>query len=211
MLTTTKLLHEEAFLTNKDTPLCSYIDKEKYPEQDKSKLGTVVYIMYRTDETVVKREITPIDYYVRKDAMFVLRWDNEFPFIRIGINELGKIYVVRDINIEIRPDIINKIAIYPEQQYKFFMEEVKGTFDGYTIDNLGTVISCYESEPNFATIMEIIDDRYMRFITGDESIFIMSDDYDPSKSKDNYKHESDVYSYIEDLLEEYAIYGSDSE
>lgn len=200
------ILHETARLNNTTFPVEPYLTSETFPEQDVEKLGTIANIQFR-DFNSNGSDKDCLALRIRQITTVILRYDIVEPYkvitMAIEGREKGSIFVIDRTEND---DILNYIAVCPVQRYSYYLKPVKDVY--YDFDFLdkyvnGTVVRCDDGEPVYAVIAEITPDDYLRFIVADEAI-CMIDAFAPKTEE--YK-EIDVYNYIQELLEEYPLYG----
>lgn len=189
-------IHDVARLTNTTLPLVNYITSKKYPLQDKTKLKTEIVISVRSrfNAEILHRPI------LDSAAVYVLRYDVDEPHITIGLgldkNYKGCIFVFKN-NVE-----GDFVAIYPEQKYNYLLRYTNDVFMDYKFLEdaiLGRTIRCDESEPAFAVVSEVVNNK-VRFILADEAICMTN-----HASTEIYHTETEVYDFLEEELGDYDI------
>lgn len=207
-------IQETCRLTNTTYPVQSYLTTETFPSQDSDKLLTEQEVNVRSYKTAIYKD----DSYPYLSVTYkVLRWDNEYPYITIGITvgdnsnpNKGMIikfnnHAINQLNNSISEADFEIIALYPVQKYNYYLIPTRILYSDFS--NLadathGTIVRCDDAEPALAIIAEITNDGKLRFLVSDEAICLM-DDFAPKTVQYN---EIDVYDFIEQLLGEYELY-----
>lgn len=122
-------LNEAAKLTNTTYPVQEYIQSNVFPEQDVDKLLTTIWIKYRDFRNNSVIEDGKTSYRNMLAPILVLRYDKVFPYITIGMGvgflHKGIIFVVQRKDDS---DIMDNIAVVPEQQYRFYDIQTRNTY-----------------------------------------------------------------------------------
>ena len=181
-----------------------YVSATEFPEQDSDALLTNISIKYRDRTCALIDEPGMSEYYTRETNITILRWDITAPYIFIGCNNEGKLFV-GDTR-----EFPNDILMYCEQQYKFYKIETIDLFNDMRNQLNGIIIRCDDAQPSYCIIMEFVNDNTVRFILSDETVAKLHDDYKDKKEKDATIRESDIKSYLEEILSRYNLYGKNS-
>ena len=163
------LLHNRTRHNNFEFPRSNYIGIDTFPEQDLSLLGTVqklkyrnMYLVDREKEDTVPSELYD-EYIVHEDEFTIVRCDNIEPYVMIGLRLDGKVVLVTDSMCW-----NNKITIYPVQMYDYLGIKVSDQYYATRTETTATVIRVDDGEPCNTVLMELLPERKMRFVLGDE-------------------------------------------
>ena len=198
-------------LTDTTFPIKSYLTSSTFPEQDKDKLGTEMFVKVRSDNNIMLNGKLHLDNV----KCYILRYDIEYPYYIIGIccsqnypKYYGSILLINNTPVDSENNEV--IAIYPVQNYSYYKAYTKNVYHDFSNiadGSNGQIVRCDQAEPAHAIIVEILEGGYIRFITSEEAICII--DEFKYKSDDECFKEEDIYDLIELLLGEYKLYGSD--
>lgn len=208
----TILLSKLAKLNNFVKPYSGFVHqgtvtKTTFPVQDSSKLLSEKRIYYRDkNKCVLVGEEFESDHYAEHTNVLIIRYDLEDPYVFMGIDNDGRIFVgdTRTIDNEETP-----ILLYPEQQYKFYAISVQDVFRDMKDHLDGLVIRCDDAHPAYAVIMEYMSENLIRFVTCDE-VLSKVNMRSIVNNPELYKKELDIKELINRLLNEegYNIYGT---
>ena len=224
----TVLFDKSAKLNNFIKPYNGYVikgnvERNKFPEQDSDKLLTKVTIYYRDRHDCEFDNSIGLDfeYHIRHIDATVLRWDTTAPYMFIGMDTTGRMFVGNTIET-----LEDQVMLYGTQQYNHYNEITVNTYRDLRSECVGLCFRCDDNEPSYAVFLEYIDNHQIRFVMSDEIFAKVLTDLEKQTYEEYYDESIDDYpklpyfdlqydnektmlSFLEKLFNEegYTLYG----
>ena len=169
------LLHKETKHSNIDLPISPYVNYDKFPEQNKDLLSTIIslkirdrYEADRSIDDVSREEISEgdvdFDTNIWTDNFIVIRCDAAEPYKMICVSTDYTRLVVTDSRY-----YSTIVAIYPDQLIEFLGLKVLDQYYSDIREYDGVIIGCDNGEPCNSVIVEsLTDSKEIRIVLEDE-------------------------------------------
>ena len=228
----TVLFDKTAKLNNFIKPYNGYVIKgpvqgDKFPEQDSDKLLTRVTIYYRDRQDCEFGTSIGMDfeYHIRHIDATVLRWDLSEPYMFIGMDTLGRMFIGNTLE-----PFEDQTMLYGTQQYNHYNEITVNAYRDLRTERIGLCMRCDDNEPSYAVFLEYLDNYQIRFVMNDEIFAKVLTDLEKQKYEDyygisiddypklryfdiGYDSEKTMLKFLEELFNEkgYTLYGKVSD
>jgi hypothetical protein len=158
------------------------------------------------DIEIIDKEIP----FIFSGEFRVLRADKVEPYILIAVSTDYSKIVVNSTRLDENDEYMYNTIVseYAIQKNEYIGQNFYTLYDnGLNVaDKLHAVsLSIDDSEPCYGILMEYLDDGRVRFVLGDESIAVLSDE----ESGINITNERELIEYRKNILEGVTIYGEE--